>query len=441
MASVTRAALRVQTSGRYRPVASAKPAMAPVGSCTGRSLVANTVPDVPIGHGHLAGAQSGPQGSGHVVPGAGGDRRARPAVRARPAAAGGEGAGLLPRTEHSRERGRPVHPGSDQSPAGRSGSGPRSGTSSRYRRRRRDRSRTAPVRRKVSQSWGSRRWPILANVPARTGEPGQLGNGEGGHRHAPAGIGPAGRRRAGRRAGRRPRPIPCRSTAWPGGARTATGRGRPARAAGRPRRPRPRRSARRSRSAADEGPGHGLDQCGPPHPRVPARCAGGWSAGWTARPAPITRPVARSRSSTLVDCVDESTPATSGMRRRYRRAQSGGATRALARRHRSVPGRAGLGVAVEGLRVDAVESELGPESEGPLEVVEEAPHEIAADVHTVVEGAPYAAQDLGQVDGALGVVVGGDAALGQQHRHARRWPRPAGRSARLLAASTRIPSG
>ena len=32
-----------------------------------------------------------------------------------------------------------------------------------------------------------------------------------------------------------------------------------------------------------------------------------------ALPAPTTFPVSRSRSSTFVDCVDESTPATNGM--------------------------------------------------------------------------------------------------------------------------------
>ena len=41
-------------------------------------------------------------------------------------------------------------------------------------------------------------------------------------------------------------------------------------------------------------------------------------------------------------------------------------------------------------------AELGPEPVGPLEVVEQAPNEIPAYVHTVVEGAPHTAQDLGE---------------------------------------------
>ena len=46
-ASSTRAALRVQTSGRNRPLASANPATMPEGSAAGRSETANTVPEVP----------------------------------------------------------------------------------------------------------------------------------------------------------------------------------------------------------------------------------------------------------------------------------------------------------------------------------------------------------------------------------------------------------
>src|SRR5437764_530542 len=47
-ASVTLVAFKVQTNGRKRPVASANPATAPVGSAVGRSATAYTVPDVPI---------------------------------------------------------------------------------------------------------------------------------------------------------------------------------------------------------------------------------------------------------------------------------------------------------------------------------------------------------------------------------------------------------
>jgi hypothetical protein len=45
--SVTLVALSVHTSGRKRPVASAKPATAPFASAVGESLTVYTVPDVP----------------------------------------------------------------------------------------------------------------------------------------------------------------------------------------------------------------------------------------------------------------------------------------------------------------------------------------------------------------------------------------------------------
>lgn len=48
VASSTRAALSVQTRGRKRPVASAKPATVPTGSALGASATLNTVPEVPI---------------------------------------------------------------------------------------------------------------------------------------------------------------------------------------------------------------------------------------------------------------------------------------------------------------------------------------------------------------------------------------------------------
>src|SRR5258705_10642615 len=45
----TRAAFRVATRGRKRPVASANPATAPVASAAGVAATQNTVPDVPMG--------------------------------------------------------------------------------------------------------------------------------------------------------------------------------------------------------------------------------------------------------------------------------------------------------------------------------------------------------------------------------------------------------
>jgi len=46
--SKTRAAFMVQTRGKKRPVASAKPAMMPEASAVGLSQTAKTVPEVPI---------------------------------------------------------------------------------------------------------------------------------------------------------------------------------------------------------------------------------------------------------------------------------------------------------------------------------------------------------------------------------------------------------
>ena len=73
-------------------------------------------------------------------------------------------------------------------------------------------------------------------------------------------------------------------------------------------------------------------------------------------------------------------------------------------------------MAFEGRRIHAVESELRSETERPFEVVQQAPHEIAAYVHAVVEGTSDASENFGDVRDALGVVVGGDAALCQKDR-------------------------
>ena len=68
------------------------------------------------------------------------------------------------------------------------------------------------------------------------------------------------------------------------------------------------------------------------------------------------------------------------------------------------------------LTIDAVESELGPESVRPLEVIEQAPHVEPAYVHAVVESSPHTTQDLHQIGDSLGVVVCGDPTLGQEYR-------------------------
>ena len=57
----------------------------------------------------------------------------------------------------------------------------------------------------------------------------------------------------------------------------------------------------------------------------------------------MTVPVARSRSSTFVDCVDESTPATNGMLVTLQRAQAGVGTNPLARATAPIHEALGLG--------------------------------------------------------------------------------------------------
>ena len=68
--SVTFVALSVHTSGRKRPVASANPATAPVGSAVGVSLTAYTVPDVPSEIATSPGRSPSAERGGHVVAGA-----------------------------------------------------------------------------------------------------------------------------------------------------------------------------------------------------------------------------------------------------------------------------------------------------------------------------------------------------------------------------------
>src|ERR1700683_2156774 len=75
-------------------------------------------------------------------------------------------------------------------------------------------------------------------------------------------------------------------------------------------------------------------------------------------------------------------------------------------------------MADERLPIDAVEPELGREPVGPLEIVEQAPHEVPAYVHTIIKSAPYTAQDLAQVGDSLCVIVGGNSTLRKKHWHA-----------------------
>ncbi len=63
-------------------------------------------------------------------------------------------------------------------------------------------------------------------------------------------------------------------------------------------------------------------------------------------------------------------------------------------------------MASEGVAIDAVETELGPKPETPLKVVEQAPYEVPADIHAVIETTLDAEQGLGQVGDALVVFIG-----------------------------------
>jgi hypothetical protein len=75
-ASSTRAALRVATSGRKRPVASANPATVPEASAAGVAATLNTVPEVPIETMTSPSTAPTPERGGRVVAGARAEDRA-----------------------------------------------------------------------------------------------------------------------------------------------------------------------------------------------------------------------------------------------------------------------------------------------------------------------------------------------------------------------------
>ena len=160
----------------------------------------------------------------------------------------------------------------------------------------------------MSQSWGS---STRASRAQRVGlaavQPRQLGDRERGDRHAAARRRP--RRGAARQLLQQPAGVGRRLGVVPELGRPhhlAVGRrARPCRAAGRPRRW-PRRA--------------GAPALGPRRARTPPTTPSGSCSlrGGVRRrvrgagPTATTAPVSASRTSTLVDCVDESTPATSG---------------------------------------------------------------------------------------------------------------------------------
>ena len=75
-ASSTRAAFSVQTSGRKRPVASAKPAMMPVASAVGRAADGENRAGGADGHDHVADPGAETERGGGVVAGAGAEHGA-----------------------------------------------------------------------------------------------------------------------------------------------------------------------------------------------------------------------------------------------------------------------------------------------------------------------------------------------------------------------------
>ena len=114
------------------------------------------------------------------------------------------------------------------------------------------------------------------------------------------------RRRAGRPTSRRRAPTRCRSTAWRAARPVRRRRARPSRAVGRrPRSPPLRAPARPLRPR--------LRAARPTTRSGSCSLRGGVVAGCGARPCATSAPVSASRTSTFVDCVDESTPRTSGM--------------------------------------------------------------------------------------------------------------------------------
>ena len=65
-----------------------------------------------------------------------------------------------------------------------------------------------------------------------------------------------------------------------------------------------------------------------------------------------------------------------------------------------------------------MEPQLGTETHVPLEVVEQAPYEEPADIDSIADADVDIAQHAIEIGDALAVVLGGDPALGDQHRQA-----------------------
>ena len=66
--------------------------------------------------------------------------------------------------------------------------------------------------------------------------------------------------------------------------------------------------------------------------------------------------------------------------------------------------------------VNAVQPELWLKSVRPLEIVEQAPHEVPAYIHAVIDCTSYPAQDFGKVGDPLIVILGSDPTFRQKDR-------------------------
>ena len=72
--------------------------------------------------------------------------------------------------------------------------------------------------------------------------------------------------------------------------------------------------------------------------------------------------------------------------------------------------------ALEALTVNGRETKMRAVAERPLEIVEQAPIEIAADVEAVAQAALNSQKSSSDVLDPLGVIVGRDPVLGHEYR-------------------------
>jgi hypothetical protein len=293
--SVTRVQLSVQTRGRKRPVASAKPATRPVPSAVGASATANTVPLVPRETATSPGpspraraaAMLSPVPQATTAPGA--TSRAWPAGSTGPRTRGRAPASSRPGSTSASRSGRSRPSAGDHQPVPEAS--PRSVTAWSGR----------PVSHHVSQSWGS------STRASRDHAPGRLARSQaslvmvkeavGTEPHAAAH--PSGPRAATSSAAWGADSTSFQSlagwTGWPAASRATSPCCWPA----------TERAATRCEPAASQA-----CQRASHHAWGSCSLRGGATAGWGAVPVASTVPSSASQTTTLHDWVEESTPAT-----------------------------------------------------------------------------------------------------------------------------------